>query len=46
MYYVDHIGAAMDIKVFFTTIKKVIGRADINQESGTSATMMPFNGSN
>ena len=46
MYYVDHIGAAMDRKVFFTTIKKVIGRADINQEGGTAATMEAFNGKN
>lgn len=38
MYYVDHIGAAMDRKVFFTTIK-VLGRADINQNDSTAATM-------
>ena len=46
VYYVDHIGAAMDIKVFFTTIKKVLMRADINQEGGAEATMDAFNGSN
>lgn len=46
VYYVDHIGAAMDRKVFFTTIKKVLGRADINQEGGEWATMDPFNGHN
>ena len=46
VYYVDHIGAAMDRKVFFTTIKKVFGRADINQEGGTAATMEAFNGNN
>lgn len=46
IYYVDHISAAMDIKVFFTTIKKVVGRADINQEGSTSATMEAFNGHN
>lgn len=46
VYYVDHIGAAMDRKVFFTTIKKVLGRADINQEGGTAATMEAFNGNN
>lgn len=46
VYYVDHIGPAMDGRVFFTTIKKVFGRADINQEGGTSATMEPFNGKN
>lgn len=46
VYYVDHIGAAMDIKVFFTTIKKVLMRADINQEGGAAATMEAFNGHN
>lgn len=46
VYYVDHIGAAMDRKVFFITIKKVLGRADINQEGGAVATMEAFNGKN
>lgn len=46
VYYVDNIGAFMDIKVFFTTIKKVIKRADINQEGGSTATMEAFNGNN
>lgn len=46
VYYVDHIGAAMDRKVFFTTIKKVLGRADINQDGGTAATMEAFTGNN
>lgn len=46
VYYVDHIGAAMDIKVFFTTIKKVLIRADINQKSSEVATMETFNGCN
>ncbi len=46
VYYVDHIGPKMDGKVFFTTIKKVLGRADINQTGGSSATMEPFNGEN
>lgn len=46
VYYVDHIGAAMDIKVFFTTIKKVLFRDDINQEGGEWVTMDPFNGHN
>lgn len=44
VYYVDHISAAMDSKVFFTTIKKVLGRADISQDG--QATMEPFNGHN
>ena len=46
VYYVDHISAAMDIKVFFTTIKKVLFRDDINQDGGEWATMDPFNGHN
>lgn len=46
VYYVDHISAAMDRKVFFTTIKKVLFRDDINQEGGEWATMDPFNGHN
>ena len=46
VYYVDHISAAMDVKVFFATIEKVLMRADINQEGGTAATMEAFNGNN
>ena len=46
VYYVDHIGPTMDGKVFFTTIKKVLLRKDINQEGGPSATMEAFNGKN
>ena len=46
VYYVDHIGATMDCKVFFTTIKKVLGREDINTSTGMSATMDYFNGIN
>lgn len=46
VYYVDHIGAWMDIKVFFTTIKKVLMRADINTTTGQAATMDYFDGTN
>ena len=46
VYYVDHIGAAMDRKVFFTTIKKVLMRTDINTTTGQSATMDYFDGTN
>lgn len=46
VYYVRHIGLMMDIKIFFTTIKKVIFRDDINQKGGEWATMDPFNGHN
>lgn len=46
VYYVDHIGVTMDIKVFFTTIKKVLMRADINTTTGQAATMDYFDGTN
>ncbi|WP_410795558.1 sugar transferase [Parabacteroides distasonis] len=46
VYYVRHIGLMIDIKIFFTTIKKVIFRDDINQKGGEWATMDPFNGHN
>ncbi len=46
VYYVDHIGAELDRKVFFTTIRKVFYRNDINQSEGEWATMEPFNGHN
>lgn len=46
VYYVKHIGPMMDIRVFFTTIKKVLFRDDINQNGGEWATMDPFNGKN
>lgn len=46
IYYVNHIGPMMDVRVFFTTIKKVLFRNDINQQGGEWATMDPFNGSN
>jgi len=44
VYYVDHISLGMDIKVFFTTLKKVFGREDVNHEG--VATMYPFDGTN
>lgn len=46
LYYVHHIGLMMDLRVFFTTIKKVLFRDDINTTSGKSATMEAFNGHN
>ena len=46
VYYVDHIGPLMDLRVFFMTIKKVLLRADINTTTGKSATMEAFNGRN
>lgn len=44
IYYVDHIGLWMDLKVFFTTIKKVFFREDIQQEGGKEASMDEFMG--
>ena len=46
VYYVDHIGAAMDGRIFFRTIKKVFCREDINTTTGQAATMEAFNGTN
>ena len=46
VYYVRHIGLKMDLKVFFTTIKKVLGREDINSSEAGVATMEAFNGNN
>ena len=46
VYYVDHIGPMMDLRIFLTTIKKVLLRKDINQEGGPSATMEAVNGKN
>ena len=46
VYYVDHIGPWMDLRVFFTTIKKVLFREDIQQEGGQEASMDEFMGNN
>lgn len=44
VWYVDHISFVTDCKVILTTLKKVLGREDIN--SATSATMEAFTGNN
>ncbi|MDM1370042.1 sugar transferase [Myroides marinus] len=44
VYYVDHISLALDIKIFFMTIKKVFVREGISQEG--QATAEAFNGNN
>ena len=44
IWYVDHISFATDCKVIWTTILKVIKRADISEEG--YATMEYFNGKN
>lgn len=46
VYYVDHIGLRLDLKIFFLTVKKVLRREDINQAGGEWVTMDPFNGHN
>lgn len=46
VWYVDHCTFWTDLKVVFITIKKVLGREDINTTSGESATMEAFNGNN
>lgn len=44
VYYVDNISFALDIKIFFMTIKKVFVREGISQEG--QATAEAFNGNN
>ena len=46
VWYVDHCTLWTDLQVIWITIMKVIKRADINNESGESATIEPFNGHN
>jgi lipopolysaccharide/colanic/teichoic acid biosynthesis glycosyltransferase len=44
VWYVDHLSFATDLKVIFTTINKVLRRADISQQG--EATMEMFTGNN
>lgn len=44
VWYVDHISFTTDCKVIMSTLKKVLGRADIN--ASNAATMEAFNGHN
>ena len=46
VWYVDHCTLLTDINVIWITIMKVVKRADINNESGESATIEAFNGHN
>ena len=46
VWYVDHLSLWVDLKVIWITILKVLKRADVNTESGQSATMEPFTGNN
>jgi len=44
VWYVDHLSFALDVKIFFLTIRKVLVREDINKEG--MATTEAFNGHN
>lgn len=44
VWYVDHCSLWIDVKVILLTIKKVLFREDINNDS--TATMYPFDGTN
>lgn len=44
VWYVDNVSFSTDCKVIWTTVQKVLKRADINSE--TAATMEAFNGNN
>lgn len=44
VWYVDHLTLWLDLKVIFLTIKKVVCREDVNNDS--AATMYPFDGTN
>ncbi|MBE6270428.1 MAG: sugar transferase [Prevotella ruminicola] len=46
VWYVDHVSLWTDMKVIWITIMKVLRRADVNTESGQSATMELFTGIN
>ena len=46
VWYVDHLSLWTDLKVIFITVKKVLGREDINTGTGASATMEAFDGTN
>lgn len=42
IYYINHLGLTLDVKILFMTINKVIRRSDINQTDNTPTT--PFKG--
>lgn len=44
VWYVDNISLAVDLKIIFITVKKVLFREDINSDN--DATMEDFNGTN
>ena len=44
VWYVDHVSLAVDLKIIYLTLMKVVKRADISAEG--HATMEAFNGHN
>jgi len=44
VWYVDHIGFLLDLRILFLTIRKVLVREGIN--AGATTTMTPFTGNN
>lgn len=46
VWYVDNLSFITDVKIILKTVKKVVIRENINQQSGEWATMDPFNGTN
>lgn len=44
VYYVNHLSFALDLKIFFLTIKKILVREGVNQSD--TRPMQPFNGEN
>jgi lipopolysaccharide/colanic/teichoic acid biosynthesis glycosyltransferase len=44
VYYVNHLSFALDLKIFFLTIKKILVREGVNQSDARP--MQPFNGEN
>lgn len=44
VWYVDHLTMWLDLKIIFLTIKKVVCREEVNNDS--AATMYPFDGTN
>ena len=46
VWYVDHCTLWTDLRVIWITVMKVLKRADVNSETGMSATVEAFNGNN
>lgn len=46
VYYVDHIGLWLDMKVFLLTLQRVFMRKDVNSQSSKAETVDAFDGTN